>query len=105
MLTRQQINQLCFLLKVMPSAFSSSAHSHKESPEYKLLCWLREHGLAHYFEGFIHSGLILLSDVAQLELPDETIFDELEITLPGHQRRLERAGMANLYKSFKWHCS
>ena len=28
-----------------------------------------------------------------LNLPDPQLYDELEITLPGHIRRLERAGM------------
>lgn len=57
-----------------------------------MLRWLREYGLSHYFEGFIQSGIIHLGDVAQLNLPDEDLYDELEITLPGHQRRLEHAG-------------
>ena len=69
------------------------AHRHEQTSEYVLLRWLREHGLSHYFEGFIQSGIIHLSDVAQLNLPDEDLYDELEITLPGHQRRLEHAGL------------
>ncbi|XP_076470297.1 uncharacterized protein LOC143300475 [Babylonia areolata] len=68
-----------------------AAHSYKQRSEYDLLRWLREHGLSHYYEGFIQSGQVSLSDIAQLNLPDEDVYDELEITLPGHKRRLERA--------------
>jgi hypothetical protein len=53
---------------------------------------LRESGLEHYYEGFVQSGIVLLSDVANLSLPDEDLYDELEITLPGHKKRLEYAG-------------
>ncbi|KAL8615328.1 hypothetical protein ACOMHN_038067 [Nucella lapillus] len=71
-----------------------AAHSYKHRPEYKLFRWLREHELSHYYEGFVQSGRVLLPGIAQLNLPDEEVYDELEITLPGHQRRLECAVQA-----------
>ena len=64
----------------------------KPSKESFLYEWLRKKGLDHYFIGFVQSDLIELSDIARLNLPDADLYDELEITLPGHKRRLERAG-------------
>ncbi|XP_060556254.1 uncharacterized protein LOC132716926 [Ruditapes philippinarum] len=68
-----------------------AAPHYKPSREYILYDWLRGKGLDHYFVSFIQSELIDLVDIARLNLPDEQLYDELEITLPGHKRRLERA--------------
>lgn len=62
------------------------------SKEYLLYEWLRSKGLEHYVISFMESGIVDLEEVARLRLPDEELYDELEITLPGHKRRLERAG-------------
>jgi hypothetical protein len=69
-----------------------TASRHNPSEEYKLFEWLRRHGLDHYHIGFVQSELTDFSDIARLNLPDESLYDELEMTLPGHKRRLERAG-------------
>lgn len=63
----------------------------KPSKEFILYDWLRSKGLDHYFISFVQSELIDLPEIARLNLPDEELYDELEITLPGHKRRLERA--------------
>ena len=55
---------------------------------------MRQNGLDHYFPSFIEGDYTSLDDIERLNLPDEDIYDELEITLPGHKRRLERAGMS-----------
>ncbi|XP_053402375.1 uncharacterized protein LOC128557872 [Mercenaria mercenaria] len=68
-----------------------AAPHYKPSKEYILYDWLRGKGLDHYFVSFIQSELVDLVDIARLNLPDEQLYDELEITLPGHKRRLERA--------------
>jgi hypothetical protein len=72
--------------------FSLSASRHKPSEEYKLFEWLRSNGLDHYFISFVQSELTDFREIAMLNLPDESLYDELEITLAGHKRRLERAG-------------
>ena len=69
------------------------------SREFLLYDWLRDKGLDHYFIGFVQSDLIDLSSISRLNLPDEELYDELEITLPGHKRRLERAGKFKFYVS------
>ncbi|XP_046559336.1 uncharacterized protein LOC124268412 [Haliotis rubra] len=69
----------------------SAAKKHKISVESKLLEWLRGYELEHYFVGFIGSELVDLDDIARLSLPDVNVYDELEMTMLGHQRRLERA--------------
>ena len=68
------------------------AKSFQPSKEYVLYEWLRSKGLEHYVISFVESGIVDLTDVARLRLPDEDLYDELEIMLPGHKRRLERAG-------------
>lgn len=62
------------------------------SDEFKMFEWLRHQGLDHYFINFIQSEITDIEQISRLNLPDEEIYDELEITLPGHKRRLERAG-------------
>ncbi|KAL4234508.1 hypothetical protein ACF0H5_006151 [Mactra antiquata] len=68
-----------------------AALNYQPSIEYILYDWLRSKGLEHYFVSFIQSELIDLVDIGHLNLPDEELYDELEITLPGHKRRFERA--------------
>jgi hypothetical protein len=65
----------------------------RPSEQYRVFDWLRQNGLDHYFPSFIEGDYTSLDDIERLNLPDEDIYDELEITLPGHKRRLERAGM------------
>lgn len=64
--------------------------------EFTLFNWLRSKGLEHYFVSFVQSELIDLVDIGHLNLPDEQLYDELEMTLPGHKRRFERAGINSL---------
>ncbi|KAK3603894.1 hypothetical protein CHS0354_042904 [Potamilus streckersoni] len=61
------------------------------SKEYRLYEWLREKGLDHYFINFVRSELTDFTTISRLNLPDEGLYDELEITMPGHKKRLERA--------------
>lgn len=69
-----------------------SARRFKPSPEYRLLEWLRINGLDYYYPNFVNSESANdLDQIKMLNLPDPDIFDELEITLPGHKRRFERA--------------
>lgn len=72
--------------------YTFAAPHYKPSKEYILFDWLRSKGLDHYFVSFIQSELVDLVDIARLNLPNEQLYDELEITLPGHKRRFERAG-------------
>lgn len=68
-----------------------AASDFRPSEHYRVYEWLRQNGLDHYFPSFIEGDYTSLSDIERLNLPDEEIYDELEITLPGHKRRLERA--------------
>lgn len=73
------------------SKILQAALNFKPSKEFQLYKWLHSIGLDHYFINFIQSELVDLMDISRLNLPDESLYDELEITLPGHKRRLERA--------------
>ncbi|KAH3710950.1 hypothetical protein DPMN_070448 [Dreissena polymorpha] len=64
---------------------------YEPNKQYRLHEWLHGSGLKHYFESFLQSDRLDLAAVARLQLPDEQLYDELEITLSGHKRRLERA--------------
>ncbi|OWF53494.1 uncharacterized protein LOC110446272 [Mizuhopecten yessoensis] len=78
-----------------------AARRFKPSSEYKLLEWLRANSLDYYFPNFVNSESANdLDQIKTLNLPDPDIFDELEITLPGHKRRLERA-VSRLRKRMK----
>ncbi|XP_060079918.1 uncharacterized protein LOC132559324 [Ylistrum balloti] len=78
-----------------------AARRFKPSPEYKLLEWLKTNGLDYYFPNFVNSESANdLDQIKTLNLPDPDVFDELEITLPGHKRRLERA-VSRLRKRIK----
>ncbi|WAR11691.1 hypothetical protein MAR_025871 [Mya arenaria] len=68
-----------------------AAHHFHPSRKYMLHEWLQAAGLSHYFISFMESDLTDIAALARLKLPDEDLYDELEITLPGHKRRLERA--------------
>ncbi|XP_013391172.1 uncharacterized protein LOC106159430 [Lingula anatina] len=60
------------------------------SPEGALLDFLVANGLEHYYENFLHEH----RDMDMIENIDTTqarSFQELEITLPGHRKRLHRA--------------
>ncbi|KAK3086301.1 hypothetical protein FSP39_016535 [Pinctada imbricata] len=67
-----------------------TAAQHKPSEQHNVLLWLRKHGLEYYYVNFIRSELTSLNDITHMDLDEETFFD-LEITLPGHKRRLQRA--------------
>ncbi|XP_071172366.1 uncharacterized protein [Mytilus edulis] len=68
-----------------------SASDFRPSEQYKVLDWLKQNGLEHYFQSFVEGDYTSLDEIEKLNLPDEEVYDELEITLPGHKRRLERA--------------
>ena len=72
--------------------FSLTVTQFNPSKEFLLYEWLREKGLDHYFINFVQSDLVDFNAISRLNLPDDDLYDELEITLPGHKRRLERAG-------------
>lgn len=70
--------------------------------------WLQGKGLEYYYVSFIQSEVTSLNDVRNLTV-DENLFDEFEITLPGHKKRLRKAGivkklytfyLAYIYKKF-----
>ncbi|XP_033755158.1 uncharacterized protein LOC117338076 [Pecten maximus] len=78
-----------------------AARRFKPSPEYRLLEWLKTNGLDYYFPNFVNSESANdLDQIQMLNLPDPDILDELEITLPGHKRRFERA-VSRLRKRIK----
>lgn len=69
-----------------------AARCFQPSAEYKLREWLRTNGLDYYYPNFVNSESVNdLEEIKTLNLPDPDIYDELEITLPGHKRRFERA--------------
>ena len=70
----------------------STAQAYKYKPAWKLKDWLRENHLDYYLESFVRSELVNLKDILRLQLPDEELYDELEIVMAGHKKRLERAG-------------
>ncbi|RUS86966.1 hypothetical protein EGW08_005291 [Elysia chlorotica] len=73
------------------ATFLAKAQSYQPSPEHVVYEWLRGCSLDYYFIGFVQSELTDLKRISQLQLPDEDLYDELEIVLPGHRKRLERA--------------
>ncbi|XP_071090274.1 ankyrin repeat and SAM domain-containing protein 1A-like [Haliotis cracherodii] len=87
----EDLDEMCITNPSHRRDLLSAAKKHKVSEESKLLEWLRGYELEHYFIGFIGSELVDLDDIARLSLPDVTMYDELEMTMLGHQRRLERA--------------
>ena len=76
-----------------PCFFLTSAQQYRSSNQFSLAQWLSSHHLEHYLEGFQLSELTDAEAICRLKLTDE-MFDELEMELPGHRRRLERAGRA-----------
>jgi len=66
------------------------AQQYRPSNQFSLALWLTSHHLEHYLEGFELSELTDAEAICRLKLTD-MIYDELEIELPGHRRRLERA--------------
>jgi len=68
---------------------------HRPSEQFAVHCWLLEHGLAYYEENFTANDLTDLRQLAAVELDDNT-FTDLEIVIPGHRKRLRRAGMSFL---------
>ncbi|ESO95047.1 hypothetical protein LOTGIDRAFT_232164 [Lottia gigantea] len=87
----QDLNLMGIINKGHRSVIKSQALNHGLTPEYKLYEWLKENGLDYYFVNFINGELVNLDDIAKLHLPDEKLYDELEILLPGHQKRLRTA--------------
>ncbi|CAI9737824.1 repeat and SAM domain-containing 1A [Octopus vulgaris] len=67
------------------------ANQYHLDKSFLLYEWLRQHNLEYYHENFMQSGRDSLDILEEMELPDEEIYDDLEITLPGHKKRLERA--------------
>ncbi|BFZ12690.1 hypothetical protein BsWGS_15729 [Bradybaena similaris] len=73
------------------STILAHARSFRPSSEHAVNAWLCSNSLGYYFISFIQSELTDLRKIAQLSLPNEELYDELEIVLPGHRKRLERA--------------
>ncbi|GFO46683.1 ankyrin repeat and sam domain-containing protein 1a [Plakobranchus ocellatus] len=69
----------------------AKAQTFTPSPEQAVYQWLRAHSLDYYFISFVQSELVDLQEIAALQLPNEDLYDELEIVLPGHRKRFERA--------------
>lgn len=67
-----------------------AAAQYRSTEKYRLLDWLQGKGLEYYYVSFIQSEVTSLNDVRNLTV-DENLFDELEITLPGHKKRLRKA--------------
>lgn len=70
----------------------NTACLYRPSEEQELYEWLRENMLEYYYINFLQSGRDNLNIIQQMVLPDDDIYDDLEIMLPGHRKRLERAG-------------
>ncbi|XP_074645820.1 uncharacterized protein LOC141902078 [Tubulanus polymorphus] len=52
--------------------------------------WLQKHGLDYYYVQFINNDYTNLSEIANLNV-EKTLYDNLEIVLPGHKKRLRSA--------------
>ena len=72
--------------------FWFAASQYQISLEYTLQCWLEEHGLGHYFETFLLNDITDLHLASTLQLSD-TLYDELEMHMPAHRKRLRKAGI------------
>lgn len=73
------------------SRFFFSASEHELSPQYKFECVLAEFGLSHYLETFLLAGIADIHSLTKLQL-DDALFDELEMHVPAHRKRLKKAG-------------
>ena len=73
--------------------FLLTAQNYRQNGLLELRNWLHSNHLDHYFESFERSEIIDLKKIAELKLPNEDLYDELEIVMPGHRKRLERAGI------------
>ena len=73
--------------------FFFTAQRHIISGECKLLTWLEQWGLGHYFENFRVNELCDLRQVANIDLNDLDLFNDLEMDVPAHRKRLHKAGM------------
>ncbi|CAG5121287.1 unnamed protein product [Candidula unifasciata] len=73
------------------STILANARMYRPSSEHAVYAWLCSNSLGYYFISFMQSELTDLRKIAQLSLPNEELYDELEIVLPGHRKRLERA--------------
>ncbi|XP_059164992.1 uncharacterized protein LOC131947720 isoform X2 [Physella acuta] len=72
-------------------AILAQAKLYRPSPKKEVYDWLKRNHLKGYYIEFVRSELTDLKKVSQLSLPDENIYDMLEVALPGHRKRLERA--------------
>ncbi|XP_064641222.1 uncharacterized protein LOC135496043 [Lineus longissimus] len=62
----------------------------KTTQEFKLLKWLEDSGLGRYGINFIHNDFLDLEVIGRLEV-ERDLYDDLEIVLPGHRKRLQTA--------------
>ncbi|XP_041375863.1 uncharacterized protein LOC121388550 [Gigantopelta aegis] len=90
-LTTADLDELDIRVPEHRCVLLASAPLHRVSEGFRVYQWLRDSGLDYYFVSFIRSELVDFNELRNLELPDDDLYDELEITLTGHKKRLERA--------------
>ena len=78
---------------------SLPARRFRPSSEFRLLCWLEQHGLGYYYENFRLSDLNDLQQLERLDLTEQ-MFDELEMDVPAHRKRLHKAGECWVERAF-----
>ncbi|XP_048762165.2 uncharacterized protein LOC125670816 [Ostrea edulis] len=78
-----------------------AAAQYRSPGSFRVLAWLQRNGLEHYYVSFVQSEITSMNDVRNMNV-NEDMFDELEITLPGHKKRLKRA-VAQLKKEQDGH--
>lgn len=88
---RKDLDTMCITNKKHRDLIISQACLYRPSEEQELYEWLRENMLEYYYINFLQSGRDNLNIIQQMVLPDDDIYDDLEIMLPGHRKRLERA--------------
>ncbi|XP_077983474.1 uncharacterized protein LOC144438292 [Glandiceps talaboti] len=67
-----------------------AAEHYELSDQYKVYQFLRDHELDYYYKHFIDSEYTCLDTLSRMDVNEDTL-DDLEITLPGHKKRLQLA--------------
>ncbi|XP_070575214.1 uncharacterized protein [Ptychodera flava] len=67
-----------------------AAEHHELSDVYRVYQFLKEYELDYYYKHFIACDYTTLDSISRM-IVDEDSLDDLEITLPGHKRRLQVA--------------
>nr|XP_002741570.1 PREDICTED: uncharacterized protein LOC100377597 [Saccoglossus kowalevskii] len=72
------------------NALLHGAEQYVQSDQYKVYQFLKDNDLEYYYKHFISSEYTTIESLSRIDVNRETL-DDLEITLPGHKRRLENA--------------